>query len=92
MPKQLGSLSEPGLARTRERKCAEGAWEVGVIPNRLEVNVAPSGSLPATGVIRCAITLLRGSERPRTPSKSSWRGSFSTKEATAVGGHRYDHD
>ena len=59
-----------------------------MIPNKLEENVAPSGLLFVTGGICCAMMLLRGSERPRTPSKSCWRGSSSTEKAAAVGGHK----
>lgn len=62
------------------------------MPNRLEVNVAPSGLLFVTGGIVCAMMLLRGRARPKMPSKSSCRGSLSTEVAAAAGEHeRHQH-
>ena len=84
IPRSDGNRSEPGRWRTREKKCAEGAWFKGVIPKRLEENEAPSGLLSVTGGIFVDMMEKRGSARPRTPSKSLLRGSLLTVVAAAT--------
>jgi hypothetical protein len=83
MPRRDGSRSEPGRSRTKEKKCAEGAWETGVMPKRFDEKEAPSGLLFVTGGMICEIMELRGRARPRIPSKSLFRGSPLTVVAAA---------
>jgi hypothetical protein len=75
---------DPGRDRVRERKRDEGADPTGVMPNRLEVNGAPSRPFPVTGVMECAIREFEGRARPRMPLKPCSRGSDWTFVAAAV--------
>jgi len=83
MPSKEGMSVKPGRSSEIERKREEGPVEAGVIPNRFEGNAAPSGLLPVTGGISCAIMEFRGRARPRTPSNDSDRGSAWTTSAAA---------
>jgi hypothetical protein len=82
MPSCDGMALVPGRDRVSEKKRDEGA---AVMPNRLEVNEAPSRLFPGTGVMDCAIREFEGRARPRMPLNSRSRGSESTLVAAAVG-------
>lgn len=84
MPSCAGIALDPGRDRVNERKRAEGADPTGVMPNRLEVNGAPSRPFPVTGVMECAIREFEGRARPRMPLNSCSRGSDWTFVAAAV--------
>jgi hypothetical protein len=81
MPKYESTVFEPGRCSESERKRAAGADVEGVIPNKLDGRVAPSGLFDVTVGIACAMTELRGSASPRMPEKRELRGSLSTEVA-----------
>jgi len=76
---------DPGRDRVSEKKRDEGADSTGVMPNKLEVNEAPSRPFPDTGVMDCAIREFEGRARPRMPLNSCSRSSDSTLVAAAAG-------
>ena len=84
MPSCAGMALDPGRDRVKERKRAEGADPTVVMPNRLEVNGAPSRPFPVTGVMECAIREFEGRARPRMPLNSCSRGSDWMFVAAAV--------
>lgn len=83
MPSCDGMALVPGRDRVSEKKRDEGA--TAVMPNKLEVNEAPSRLFPGTGVMDCAIREFEGRARPRMPLNSCSRGSESTLVAAAIG-------
>ncbi len=82
-----GIVLEPGRSRLKDRKRDSGVEELGVMVNRLEANMAPSGALFVVGCICSSMTELSGKAKPRTPLKSPERGSSLTVEAAA--GYHY---
>jgi hypothetical protein len=55
-----------------------------VMPNKLDVNMAPSGELEVTGGIFWTIIEFMGRARPKIPEKSDVRASPWTLSAAAV--------